>query len=51
MAAVIYEYNKMDTRSEFHEQDNIENPFSCLTLEEMIFIRENNYFLCENVSQ
>ena len=41
----IREYNKMDTRTEFHEQDNIESPLACLSMEELLFIRENNYFL------
>ena len=41
----IREYNNMDTRTEFHEQDNIENPLACLSMEELLFIRENNYFL------
>lgn len=36
----IREYNKMDTRTEFHEQDNIVSPLSVLTYEELCFIEE-----------
>jgi hypothetical protein len=41
----IKEYNSADDFSEAHERDNISNPFDKLTLEELLFIRENNYFL------
>ncbi|MBR3834195.1 MAG: hypothetical protein IKJ73_07745 [Lachnospiraceae bacterium] len=42
----IREYNSNDNLlEEAHERDDIPNPFDKLTLEELLFIRENNYFL------
>lgn len=40
----IREYNTNDF-GEAHERDNIPNPFDKLSLEELVFLRENNYFL------
>ena len=40
----IQEYNS-DKSGDAHERDNIPNPFDKLSLEELIFLRENNYFL------
>lgn len=40
----IKEYNS-DTFEEAHERDNIPNPFDKLSLEELLFLRENNYLL------
>ncbi len=42
----IREYNSNDSLlEEAHERDDIPNPFDKLSLEELLFIRENNYFL------
>ena len=42
----IREYNSYDNlEEEAHERDDIPNPFDKLSLEELYFIRENNYFL------
>lgn len=41
----IRNYDKMGTTEGCHECDNKPNPFDKLTLEELDFIRENNYFL------
>lgn len=38
------EYNS-DDFGEAHEKDNIPNPFDKLSLEELLFLRENHYFL------
>jgi hypothetical protein len=40
----VREYNSDDS-DEVHERDNIPNPFDKLSLEELLFLRENNYFL------
>lgn len=40
----VKEYNA-DDMTEVHEQDNVPNPFEKLSLEELIFFREHNYFL------
>jgi hypothetical protein len=40
----IREYNSNDSK-EAHERDNIPNPFDKLTLDELLFLRENHYFL------
>lgn len=40
----IQEYNS-DNSNEAHERDNLPNPFDKLSLEELLFLRENNYFL------
>ena len=40
----IREYNSNDS-GEAHERDDIPNPFDKLSLEELLFLRENNYFL------
>lgn len=40
----IRDYNT-DDYGEAHEQDNIPNPFDKLSLEELLFLRENNYFM------
>ncbi len=43
----IKEYNKkcMNNISDAHEADNIPNPFEKLSKEELLYIRNNNYFL------
>ena len=42
----IQDYNEnQDSPEEVHERDNIPNPFDRLSLEELLFLRENNYFL------
>lgn len=42
----IREYNDNDDDfSDAYEKDNIPNPFDKLSLEELLFLRENNYFL------
>jgi hypothetical protein len=41
----IREYNDNDDFSDVYERDNIPNPFDKLSLEELLFLRENNYFL------
>jgi hypothetical protein len=41
----IREYNDNDDFSDVYEKDNIPNPFDKLSLEELLFLRENNYFL------
>jgi hypothetical protein len=42
----IREYNDDDDDfSDAYEKDNIPNPFDKLSLEELLFLRENNYFL------
>ena len=41
----VREYGKEDTETEWHECDNKPNPFDKLKLEELEFIRDNNYFL------
>ncbi len=38
------EYND-DVSVDTHERDDLPNPFEKLTLEELLFLRENNYFL------
>ena len=38
------EYNKNQTENP-HECDNLPTPFDNLTLDELLFIREHNYFL------
>ena len=40
----IREYNS-NSFEEAHERDDIPNPFDKLSLEELLFLRENNYFL------
>ncbi len=40
----IKEYNSFDS-AEAHERDNIPNPFNVLSLDELLFLRENKYFL------
>ena len=40
----IREYNSKDV-GDAHERDDIPNPFDKLSLEELLFLRENNYFL------
>ena len=40
----IREYSSDDTE-EAYERDNIPNPFDKLSLEELLFIRDNHYFL------
>lgn len=40
----IKEYN-FNNSEEAHERDNIPNPFDKLSLEELLFLREHNYFL------
>ena len=40
----IRSYNLLD-ENEAHERDNIPNPFDKLSLEELLFLREHNYFL------
>ncbi len=40
----IREYNSDNTK-EAYERDNIPNPFDKLSLEELLFIRKNHYFL------
>ena len=40
----IREYNSNNFK-EAHERDDIPNPFEKLSLEELLFLRENNYFL------
>ena len=40
----IREYNSNDF-GEAHERDDIPNPFDKLSLEELLFLRDNNYFL------
>ena len=40
----IRSYNLLD-KNEAHERDNIPNPFDKLSLEELLFLREHNYFL------
>lgn len=42
----IKEYNKFSIDSA-HENDNIPNPFDVLSLDELLFLRENNYLLDE----
>lgn len=41
----VRNYGKMDTTEGCHECDNKQNPFDKLTIEELQFIRDNNYFL------
>lgn len=41
----IREYNNAGMSGEAHEQDNVPNPFDKLTLDELLFLRENGYFL------
>jgi hypothetical protein len=42
----IREYNDDDDDfSDAYEKDNIPNPFDKLSLEELLFLKENNYFL------
>ena len=43
----VQDYEKLshDAPEEVHERDNIPNPFDRLSLEELLFLRENNYFL------
>jgi hypothetical protein len=42
----IREYNDDDDDfGDAYEKDNIPNPFDKLSLEELLFLRENNYFL------
>lgn len=40
----IRDYNSLDT-GDAHERDDIPNPFDKLSLEELLFIRENKYLL------
>lgn len=40
----VQDYEKLSP-DEVHERDNIPNPFDRLSLEELLFLRENNYFL------
>lgn len=40
----IQKYNNNDL-SDAHERDNIPNPFDKLSLEELLFLRKNNYLL------
>ena len=40
----LEEYNSDDIK-EAHEKDNVPNPFDKLSLEELLFMRENNYLL------
>lgn len=40
----IQEYNS-DNLDEAHERDDLPNPFDKLSLEELLFLRETNYFL------
>ncbi len=40
----IKEYNSNNSE-EAHEKDNIPNPFDKLSIEELLFLREHNYFL------
>ena len=40
----IQKYNSTNS-GEAHEKDNLPNPFDKLSLEELLFLRENNYFL------
>ena len=40
----IDEYNSDDIK-EAYEKDNIPNPFDKLTLEELLYLRENDYLL------
>jgi hypothetical protein len=41
----IRKYNDNDDCSDVYEKDNIPNPFDKLSLEELLFLQENNYFL------
>lgn len=43
----IKEYNEFDklNRTISYENDNIPNPFDVLSLEELVYLREHNYFL------
>lgn len=41
----LKDYNKNDSKSIAHEQDNIPNPFDKLSLEELLYIRKHHYFL------
>lgn len=45
----LKEYNEEDLNDHTipHERDNIPNPFEKLSMEELLFLRENNYFLSE----
>ena len=40
----IEEYNS-DDLDDAHERDDLPNPFDKLSLEELLFLRQNNYFL------
>ena len=42
----IREYNSNDF-GEAHERDDIPNPFDKLSFEELLFLREHNYFLAK----
>ena len=41
----IQSYNNEDNLDDAHERDNIPNPFDKLSLEELLFLRDNNYLL------
>ena len=41
----IREYNNSDVMDDAHERDNVPNPFDKLSLEELQFIKEHNYYL------
>lgn len=42
----LKEYNaKGGVGAETHEQDNIANPFNKLSMDELLFLREHNYFV------
>ena len=43
----IQEYNS-DSLEEAHERDDLPNPFDKLSLEELLFLREHNYFYITN---
>lgn len=46
----IQEYN-IDNSKEAHERDDIPNPFDKLSLDELLFLRANNYFLSKKAKK
>ena len=41
----IQSYNDEDKKTEAHERDDLPNPFDRLSLDELLFLRHNNYLL------